>query len=424
MQAVATDNLNIRAKPSVDSMRLGGITKGALINVGTTQEGNYYPILNTTSAYVLAEFVSFDVNVLTNPVTQPHIVQAVATDVLNIRQYPDKTSKLLGQVKTGENVTADFNVWDNGYTAITMPQKGYVLRSFLHDTSSSGTNTPIPPVTPQKTPFTYGLHVEATLIDNGLKQLIIDMATRLHKANRPLASVVVIDNVDMANQLAKVVKTVIFRSYPNGQHFNPSKLTDETSARQHGNEIYNDHLGVISQLDRAIYVQFRNENSEFPNDNYFDLQIMANCDRDGFKAAIFGDSVGTPNVDQWQTRQGALAYAMTKNHIVVIHEYGAFVNGKPGNVPVSDPATRQWYGTRHEMLYNSVSENCRPLMIVGEWGTSDAYPHGQATIDDMKNYNALLQNDPYVIGFCLWGMGASQYNANGLLPAIENMIMA
>lgn len=251
------------------------------------------------------------------------------------------------------------------------------------------------------------------------------MAQRLHAAGKPLATVTILDDVGLANDLAKVVGHLNFRSYPNGQKFNPSALISADAASAHAQYIYDLHWPIVSQLVGSnITVQFRNENSEFPFDNFFELKLMRLADLAGrFKVGMFGDSLGSPTVEQWETREGALSYAMTYGHVAVLHEYGAEINNQPANVPLADPATRQWYGLRHEMLYSGVPANCRPMAIIGETGRSDGRPD---TIEDLRAYNQLLLADPYILGFCLWGMGATAaaYNANPELPAIEELVMS
>ena len=276
------------------------------------------------------------------------------------------------------------------------------------------------PTPPAGNTIKVGLHVETPA-----SSAILQMAQRLYTAGKPLAAITILDDVGLANALALYVRHVNFRSYPHGQQFNPSLLVSETTARGHANYIYEQHWPIVSQLSgRNITVQFRNENSEFPYDNFFELQLMSRADADGrFKVGLFGDSLGSPTVEQWQTREGALAYAMARGHVAILHEYGAEINNQPAHVPMSDANTFPWYAGRHRMLYDAVPANCRPNLIVGECGCSDARPD---TIDDLRAYNQLLQADSYVLGYCLWGAGASapQYQINGMLPAIEALVMS
>lgn len=268
------------------------------------------------------------------------------------------------------------------------------------------------------------MHIEANNISAPERDLLVGFIKRLSDAGHPLAVVVVIDDILLANAVVPYVRNVVFRSWIHGQMFNPGACDTPEHAAAHADFIYDQHWPVVSQLVGVKYVQFRNESSEFPHDNYFELQLMKRADANRrFKVGMYGDSLGSPEVSQWQTREASLAYAMANGHIVVIHEYGAMISNQPANVPVSDPATRQWYGTRHEMLYASVPANCRPNLIIGETGTSDGYTHGAATIDDMRKYNEELQAYPYVLGYAWWGFGNSMYHADVILPQFETLAL-
>lgn len=251
------------------------------------------------------------------------------------------------------------------------------------------------------------------------------MAQRLREDGRPLACVRVVSDSDLANRLAPYT-TVIFRAVFGDGHelFDPSKLTDEASAIQYGRDFYNGaHSGPNAAASAAHYLQFTCEVGYHPLDYAFALGLMYEADSKGRKVAIFGDSEGTPEVDQWKTRIPALQYAKAHHHIVALNEYGRFENGHPVNVEVSDPGGITFYGLRHRMFYEAVPDNAWPDLIITECGPSDAVFMGIArTVNDMKAYNRLLQSDSYVRGFCYWGYGGSlksQENANASLPAVE-----
>lgn len=409
MKAIALDNLNIRQSADINSKRLGGILKGSVIDIGA-QSNNYWSLVNAPG-YVSATWVTTSFNSSTTFYT---------TDGLNVRNQPSILGTKTGSVSTGTKVTANTSFFGNGYVLITMPQIGYVLRSNLSISASSGIPTPIPPINPPKTRNLVGLHIETPTSNQ-----ILLTAQRLKQAGKSFAAITILDDVGLANALAPNVEHLNFRSYPHGQQFNPGALTSIQAAIDHANFIYEQHWPIVSQLSgKNITVQFRNESSEFPFDSYFELQLMKRADHDGkFKVGMFGDSLGSPTIEQWETRENALSYAMQYGHIAILHEYGAEINDHPANVPMSDPATRQWYGLRHEMLYNGVPANCRPFCIIGECGLSSAVPD---TIEDFRAYNQLLLNDPYILGFCIWGFGATApaYNANPELPAIEQLIMS
>ena len=317
------------------------------------------------------------------------------------------------------NVQADGHNWYNVASADVRWIAGD-LTSPVNGTPAPVPGTPPPPVPPPATghAIKIGLHIETPTNGN-----ILAMAQRLKAAGKPLGACVVLDDVGLANALSLCVRYVVFRSSPAGQTFQMDKLTDVDAAKRHAVEVWANHQASITALDKNVIIQTRNEAGINQFDYAYELQMMQLADSAGRKIGMFADSVGTPNVDQWQWRIPALRYAAAHGHAAILHEYGAFVGGKVSSIPVSDSATRQWYGTRHEGLYNSVPSDCRPLLIIGETGTSDGYPHGEQTITDLGQYNSLLQNDSYCGGFCLWGMGNSAYNANGLLPAIEALVL-
>lgn len=254
------------------------------------------------------------------------------------------------------------------------------------------------------------------------------MAERLHEAGKPLACVRVVSDTDLANRLAPFT-TVIFRMVFGDGHelFDPSKLTGEAAAIQYGRDFYNGaHHGPNAQAAGAHYLQFTCEVGYHPLDYAFALGLMVEADAQNRKVAIFGDSEGTPEVEQWRTRIPALQYARAHGHIVALNEYGRFENGKPANVPVSDPGGIAFYGLRHRMFYAAVPEDAHPILVITETGPSDAVFMGaQRTIADMQAYNGELQADDCVEGFCYWGFGGSlkqAEDANAALSAVEQLI--
>lgn len=263
-----------------------------------------------------------------------------------------------------------------------------------------------------------GLHIETT---GGVSRNILDTATRLHTAGKPFALCVVIDDVGLANDLARVCRYVVFRSYPAGEKFTMDKMTSEAAARAHADEVWAAHQGAIANLDKRIYIQTRNEKGINQWDAYYEIRMMELAEAQGRVIGMAGDSVGTPDTTQVQWRIPALRRA-GKRHAWVIHEYSAFINGQVSNTPLCDPNTRGYFGLRHRMLYASVSADARPLLLIGECGLSNGHPD---SIEDLEGYNALLQSDGYVGGFAIWGYGATapQYNANPQLPALEQSIM-
>lgn len=254
------------------------------------------------------------------------------------------------------------------------------------------------------------------------------MAQRLHAAGKPLACVRVVSDSDLANRLAPYT-TVIYRAVFGDGHelFDPSRLLSENTAFSYGREFYHGpHAGPNAAATGAHYWQFTCEVGYHPLDYGFALGLMMEADANGRKCAIFGDSEGTPEVEQWKTRTPALQYAKAHGHIVALNEYGRWVDGRPANIPVSDPVAIEDYGLRHRLFYAAVSADARPILVITETGPSDAVFMGiQRTVDDMRAYNILLQPDDYVEGYCEWGFGGSvksTEDANAALSAVEALV--
>jgi len=268
------------------------------------------------------------------------------------------------------------------------------------------------------TSIKLGWHIETT---GGVSANLFATAKRLHDAGHMLALAVVIDDVALANAMATVCRYVIFRSYPAGQTFRMGNLVDTQSSIAEANKVWANHQGAILNLDKRCFVQTRNEAGINEFDSDYEIRIQQLAEAQGYRSGMAGDSVGTPTPTQWQWRIPALRRAFEHGHAAVLHEYSAFVNGKPSNTPLCDPATRDYYGLRHRALYASVPADCRPLLLIGESGLSTV---NADSMDDLRGYNALLCEDAYVGGMAYYGLGASQYNLNGQLPAIEQLVMS
>ena len=279
-----------------------------------------------------------------------------------------------------------------------------------------------PPIVAPRSRF--GIHISPY----AYQQEIVVIAQHLHDIGKPLACVRVVSDSDLANRLAPYT-TVVFRAVFGDGHelFDPSRLTDQAAAIQYGRDFYNGpHSEPNAAAASAHYLQFTCEVGYHPLDWAFALGLMYEAEAHGRKVALFGDSEGTPEIEQWKTRVSALTYAQTHGHIVALNEYGRWVDGKPANIEVSDPVGIESYGLRHRAFYAAVPETARPTLIITETGPADAHFMGiDRTVADMKAYNGLLQPDEYVKGYCYWGFGGSLKSvedANAALPAIEALV--
>lgn len=285
------------------------------------------------------------------------------------------------------------------------------------------TVNPNPPPAPNPTPqpvqgvSRLGLHIETS---GGVSADILNTAIRLFNAGKPWALVVVIDDVGLANALVPYVRNLIYRDYAAGKTFNIGNLTSEAAAQAEANKVWANHQGTVSRLDKRIWVQSRNETGSTAFDYAYECRIMDLAKAQGRRAAIYGDSPGQPELNEYAWRVPALKQAMRDGHALVLHEYSAFINKQPSDTPLCDPATRPSYGLRHRELYASVPVDCRPKLFNAETGLSTVH---MDSIEDIDGYCTLLAEDDYVEGMALYGYGASVYNLNGQLAALEQLRM-
>lgn len=263
------------------------------------------------------------------------------------------------------------------------------------------------------------------------------MLKRLKGAGNPLACITLIDDPNLANQCAEYTTVMFRKTWDGHERYNANEFfkgldprsdyAKERATRLGYEFFYGVHFWDTKQLDRTkpIYVKHRNETGFHPLDAYFDLGLMQAADEYGVKVAICGDSVGTPEVYQWEERIPALRYAMQHGHIVTLNQYG---NAATPKANVSDPNGIEWYGLRHRKFYAAVPADCRPKLIIGEAGSYDSteFRGTEAVVNDMRRYNELLQGDPYVIGFCYWTAatwaGYPNASLDVALPEIEALV--
>jgi hypothetical protein len=77
-----------------------------------------------------------------------------------------------------------------------------------------------------------------------------------------------------------------------------AKIGSLEAAFNHANEVWANHQGAIFGLDKRIFIQTRNEKGINQFDWAYEVQIMKLAESQGRKAALFGDSVGTPDPAQ------------------------------------------------------------------------------------------------------------------------------
>lgn len=275
--------------------------------------------------------------------------------------------------------------------------------------------SPDQPTTEKDSPL--GIHIETT---GGVSADLLNTATRLHNAGKPWGLVVVINDVGLANAMVQVCRNVIFRDYAAGKTFNIANLTSEAAAQAEANKVWASHQSSIAKLDKRIWIQTRCETGSTPFDWAYECRIMDLAKTQGRHVVIYGDSPGTPELNEYQWRIPALRQAMRDGHALSLHEYSAFIDKKPSDTPLCDVASRSSYGLRHRMLYASVPADCRPKLFNSETGLSTVH---MDSIEDIEGYCNLLNEDAYVDGMAIYGYGASMYNLNGQLAALEQLRM-
>lgn len=147
----------------------------------------------------------------------------------------------------------------------------------------------------------------------------------------------------------------------------------------------------------------------------FEVQRMRLLAGYGLKAAIGAFAVGNPKVlGWWEQFLPALKEGVKQGAILALHEYNW--PGLEGDAQ-HDPA---WLSLRHRFVYGGepssgwkgVPEECRLPIIITETG-SDAIVQGEPNgwkklmdndryLASLEWYDRELQNDPYVLGACVY----------------------
>lgn len=150
-------------------------------------------------------------------------------------------------------------------------------------------------------------------------------------------------------------------------------------------------------LNRAHYYAPSNERNPNSADqdawvDLFDLRLMQLADVDGFKLALRGDSMGTPDYPQWLHYSASLAYAALRGHIITLHE------------PVA--------GADLALRYRDVHELVEPFAPGLKIAISECYGNlGASWPDYVKSfylYDDEAMNDPYMLGFAAYQLGGAE----------------
>lgn len=157
--------LNVRSTPSAGNNIIGSVPNGSQVTVISRNSTWCCIIYNSSSGYVLSEYLSFassptaTISPTPTPVPSPQqntIVSGISATVvttggtLNLRSAPSSGLNVIGTIPNGAKVTvtARGTTWSS---VIYNGKSGYVMSSYLHFSSSptaTASPTPLPSPTP------------------------------------------------------------------------------------------------------------------------------------------------------------------------------------------------------------------------------------------------------------------------------------
>ena len=105
---ITNDNVNFRIGPSIEYDKLNTIKKGETIKIIAKMENGWYLVeYNNIYGFILSDYVQIiDFEKINNQIIMlPTIIKVlVANDEVNIREYPNKNSKIITKLKKGEKI--------------------------------------------------------------------------------------------------------------------------------------------------------------------------------------------------------------------------------------------------------------------------------------------------------------------------------
>jgi hypothetical protein len=326
----------------------------------------------------------------------------------NLRPTPSLALSPLTVIPKGSEVEVIplASIDSNGYTwqAIAYGDKaGWVVKSFLANSK------------PNETLAGYGLHI----LQGGSAGEVLNIAKRLAAINKPLKCVTVVNDKELANNLAPYVQYVIFRSVEGPG--DPDNFKPNESGLDWARNQFTKH--DLFDLDRRVYLQLANEPRWTPNDNQIWIDAMQYANLVNRRLAILSYAVGNPEPDQWIKLASALAFAKQSGHIVNLHVYSAA--GTPAG-SLSAPNLLPYYEGRFIKFYESVPEASRPVLVLSEaaceftagefQGVDNCVSWAKALYEYIKKYD-------YVAGMCLWtvGQGWPKSSIDSALSKLEQL---
>lgn len=250
-----------------------------------------------------------------------------------------------------------------------------------------------------------GLHV----LQDGVSALL-NFATAAKQAGGVIPSATIINDQMMATHLANgLIGRVIFRYTPDGATETVTLPADEAGAIAAGRQWVAAKFawpGWAGLRGDNIYVQVVNEIPYGPMHYAYWLGVMQELEARGHKAAIGGYAVGGPEPDQWAILVPALRYAAQHGHIVVLHAYCA-PNTAPGLLSAN--GNSEYYETRFLRLYSAVPADCRPPLILSEFGgefSRGKFQGTDALLSLCAAFETAVSAADYLISYNLWTMGS------------------
>lgn len=379
-----------------------------------------YPGNNLTTALVIPDLL-----VVTEPVWTPRFVDSPFPLGINVRSGPAITTPKIGNgFGNSDPVFVDLNSAPG--TGYVLEQRGgYVALQYL----ATVPPTPKPGVVMTSPTIKAGWHVT---YDTDIHKVLLPYAERMRGK---IAGFVVVSMPELANQLVAMGYTVMYRQFFEAdQTFKTDWLNNKTpeQAWQIGYDLYyGAHYASTQLLDRRIFVNLTNEVGYHPLDYAFTQGIIAAANKDNRKVAVFGDSYGSPEVEQWKTRIPALRDAMAGGHAVKLNQYGRCEKDAqgdciPANYPVSDDEAYESFGGRFELFYDAVPADCRPYLITGETGPSNSAINHSFVVDDNIKYGDRVAASKYgylVLFHAYYTLGLwEENNLVGYLPESETKL--
>lgn len=249
-----------------------------------------------------------------------------------------------------------------------------------------------------------------------------------------IAGFTVVNLPALSNDLVRMGYRVMYRQYiPPQQTYQVDWLQSKNyeQAKNVGKLFYYNgpHRSEVVNIDKKAYIKIVNECAYHFMDYAFWIGMMEAADLDGRKLAIFGDSSGSPEVDQWKTRIPALRYAMSRGHVITLNQYGRTNPDKSdANYRVSDDEGYMYFGGRHERFYEAVPVDCRPPLIIGETGASNSRINQPFAVEDAIAYSKKLASRPFgdrVLFFSLYTLGWSDgewAHLDSQIPLAETLL--